>query len=216
MQGSQETSQERFDYLFKIVMIGDTSVGKSNLLRRLTTNDYNADSKPTIGVEFGTRMFTFGGDTVRVQIWDTAGQERYRAITTAYYRGSNGAVVVYDVASTRSFQNAFILWLKELHAAIGTDVPIIIIGNKTDLKQHREVEREQGETRAISAGLNFYETSALTGENVEETFEAFARQIYDSQKEKMKVAGKAKVQREDLAGIEISGNKGKKRSSSCC
>ena len=107
------TQQEKYDYLFKVVVIGDSGVGKSNLLSRFTRNEFNLESKSTIGVEFATRSVSIEGKTIKAQIWDTAGQERYRAITSAYYRGAVGALVVYDITKDISFQNVD-KWLQEL------------------------------------------------------------------------------------------------------
>jgi len=107
------TKQEEFDYLFKIVMIGDSGVGKSNLLSRFVDNSFNMDSKPTIGVEFATKTTNIEGKSIKNQIWDTAGQERFRAITNAYYRGAVGAIIVFDLTKSKSFENVQ-KWLAEL------------------------------------------------------------------------------------------------------
>ena len=106
---------DKYDYLFKVVVIGDSGVGKSNLLSRFTRNEFNLESKSTIGVEFATRTVSMEGKTIKAQIWDTAGQERYRAITSAYYRGAVGALVVYDITKDVSFTNVS-KWLAELKA----------------------------------------------------------------------------------------------------
>merc|ERR1711937_229443 len=103
-----------FDYLFKVVLIGDSAVGKSQLLSRFTRNEFMLQSKSTIGVEFATRSIQVDGKTVKAQIWDTAGQERYRAITSAYYRGAVGALLVYDIAKESTFDNVKNMWLEEL------------------------------------------------------------------------------------------------------
>ena len=104
---------EDYDYLFKVVLIGDSGVGKSNLLSRFTQNQFNIESKSTIGVEFATKTIVTEGKTIKAQIWDTAGQERYRAITSAYYRGAVGALVVYDITKDISFENVE-KWLAEV------------------------------------------------------------------------------------------------------
>ena len=106
---------DKYDYLFKVVVIGDSGVGKSNLLSRFTRNEFNLESKSTIGVEFATRTVSMEGKTIKAQIWDTAGQERYRAITSAYYRGAVGALVVYEITKDVSFTNVS-KWLAELKA----------------------------------------------------------------------------------------------------
>lgn len=112
---SSAREQEEYDYLFKIVLIGDSGVGKSNLLSRFTKNEFNLESKATIGVEFAAKTFTLeSGQSVKAQIWDTAGQERYRAITNTYYRGAVGALLVYDITKQKTFESVE-RWLQELH-----------------------------------------------------------------------------------------------------
>ncbi|CAL5377388.1 unnamed protein product [Camellia sinensis] len=132
---------EEYDYLFKVVLIGDSGVGKSNLLSRFPRNEFCLESKSTIGVEFATRTLQVEGRTVKAQIWDTAGQERYRAITSAYYRGALGALLVYDVTKPTTFENVS-RWLKELRDHADANIVIMLIGNKTDLKHLRAVATE--------------------------------------------------------------------------
>ena len=140
MEGRDE--QEAYDYLFKVVMIGDSGVGKSNLLMRYTKGDFNIESKTTIGVEFATKKVqTLDGKKVKAQIWDTAGQERYRAITSAYYRGAVGALLVYDTTNAQSFKN-MAEWLRQLKQFADSNIVILLVGNKTDLKDRREVRKE--------------------------------------------------------------------------
>lgn len=140
MEGRDE--QEAYDYLFKVVMIGDSGVGKSNLLMRYTKGDFNIESKTTIGVEFATKKVqTQDGKRVKAQIWDTAGQERYRAITSAYYRGAVGALLVYDTTNAQSFKN-MAEWLRQLKQFADSNIVILLVGNKTDLKDKREVRKE--------------------------------------------------------------------------
>ena len=110
--------EDEYDYLFKVVLIGDSGVGKSNLLSRFTRNEFNLESKSTIGVEFATRSIQVDNKTIKAQIWDTAGQERYRAITSAYYRGAVGALLVYDIAKHLTYENVE-RWLKELRDHAG-------------------------------------------------------------------------------------------------
>merc|ERR1711881_459949 len=119
------TRDDEYDYLFKVVLIGDSGVGKSNLLSRFTRNEFNLESKSTIGVEFATRSVSIEGKTIKAQIWDTAGQERYRAITSAYYRGAVGALVVYDISKLRSFNNIE-RWLSELRELSDSDIVVML------------------------------------------------------------------------------------------
>jgi Ras-related protein Rab-11A len=123
-------------------LIGDSGVGKSNLLSRFTRNEFNLDSKSTIGVEFATRSIQVDNKTIKAQIWDTAGQERYRAITSAYYRGAVGALLVYDISKHQTYENVT-RWLKELRDHADSNIVIMLVGNKSDLRHLRAVPTEE-------------------------------------------------------------------------
>ncbi|CAB1317715.1 unnamed protein product [Coregonus sp. 'balchen'] len=157
---------DEYDFLFKVVLIGDSGVGKSNLLSRFTRNEFNLESKSTIGVEFATRSIQVDGKTIKAQIWDTAGQERYRAITSAYYRGAVGALLVYDIAKHLTYENVE-RWLKELRDHADNNIVIMLVGNKSDLRHLRAKNT-----------LSFIETSALDSTNVEEAFKNILTEIY--------------------------------------
>uniref|UniRef100_A0A3B5A4J7 Ras-related protein Rab-25 n=1 Tax=Stegastes partitus TaxID=144197 RepID=A0A3B5A4J7_9TELE len=133
---------DEYDFLFKVVLIGDSGVGKSNLLSRFTRNEFNLESKSTIGVEFATRSIQVDGKTIKAQIWDTAGQERYRAITSAYYRGAVGALLVYDIAKHLTYENVE-RWLKELRDHADNNIVIMLVGNKSDLRHLRAVPTDE-------------------------------------------------------------------------
>jgi len=149
-----------YDYLFKVVLIGDSGVGKSNLLSRFTRNEFSLDSKSTIGVEFATKSIVAEGKTIKAQIWDTAGQERYRAITSAYYRGAVGALLVYDISKHATFENVE-RWLKELRDHAEANIVVMLVGNKSDLKHQRAVDTNEAMAFAEQHNLAFIETSAL-------------------------------------------------------
>lgn len=166
-----------YDYLFKVVLIGDSGVGKSNLLSRFTRNEYNVESKSTIGVEFATRSINVDGKTVKAQIWDTAGQERYRAITSAYYRGAVGALLVYDISKHATYVNVT-RWLKELRDHADSNIVIMLVGNKSDLKHLRAVPTEEAKALATEHGLFFIETSAMDASNVEAAFQNILTEVY--------------------------------------
>ncbi|EXC19369.1 Ras-related protein Rab2BV [Morus notabilis] len=166
-----------YDYLFKIVLIGDSGVGKSNILSRFTRNEFCLESKSTIGVEFATRTLQIEGKTVKAQIWDTAGQERYRAITSAYYRGAVGALLVYDITKRQTFDNVQ-RWLRELRDHADSNIVIMVAGNKADLKHLRAVTPEDAAALAEKEGLSFIETSALEAVNVENAFQSILLDIY--------------------------------------
>ena len=169
--------EDEYDYIFKVVLIGDSGVGKSNLLSRFTRNEFNLESKSTIGVEFATRSVQVDGKSIKAQIWDTAGQERYRAITTAYYRGAVGALVVYDVAKHLTFENVE-RWLRELKDHTDQKVVTMLVGNKSDLRHLRAVTTEEAKALAEKFDLSFIETSALDSTNVETAFQNILTEIH--------------------------------------
>ncbi|XP_030105459.1 ras-related protein Rab-11B isoform X1 [Mus musculus] len=160
-----------------VVLIGDSGVGKSNLLSRFTRNEFNLESKSTIGVEFATRSIQVDGKTIKAQIWDTAGQERYRAITSAYYRGAVGALLVYDIAKHLTYENVE-RWLKELRDHADSNIVIMLVGNKSDLRHLRAVPTDEARAFAEKNNLSFIETSALDSTNVEEAFKNILTEIY--------------------------------------
>jgi len=171
------SKDDEYDYLFKVVLIGDSGVGKSNLLSRFTRNEFNLESKSTIGVEFATRSIQCDGKTIKAQIWDTAGQERYRAITSAYYRGAVGALLVYDIAKGVTYENVE-RWLNELRDHADSNIVIMLVGNKSDLRHLRAVPTEQAASFSEKYGLSFIETSALDSTNVELAFQRILTEIY--------------------------------------
>ncbi|KAF7724659.1 Ras- protein ypt3 [Apophysomyces ossiformis] len=180
-------TDDEYDYLFKLVLIGDSGVGKSNLLSRFTTNEFNLESKSTIGVEFATKNIEINNHTIKAQIWDTSGQERYRAITGAYYRGAVGALLVYDITRQSSFQNVT-HWLKELREHADQNIVIMLVGNKVDLSEtSRAVSSDEGGSLAEQEGFLFMETSALDATNVENAFATVFDTIYTNLPKKQPV-----------------------------
>ncbi|KAG0449796.1 hypothetical protein HPP92_015846 [Vanilla planifolia] len=168
---------DKIDYVFKIVLIGDSAVGKSQILARFARNEFSLDSKATIGVEFQTRTLVIEHKSVKAQIWDTAGQERYRAVTSAYYRGAVGALLVYDITKRQSFDH-IPRWLEELRGHADKNIVIMLVGNKTDLEEDRAVPTEDAEEFAQKEGLFFLETSALEATNVEAAFMTVLTEIF--------------------------------------
>ena len=172
-----KTNEENYEVMFKVVLIGDMKVGKTNIVSRYIKNEFNKDSMSTIGVEFGSKELVIEGHNVKVQIWDTAGQEKYKSITNAYYKGAKGAFVVYDITNKNSFDNAD-NWLNNLRASADKKCSIILIGNKSDLENKREVSIEQGEEKAKNSEIAFMETSALSGDNIDKAFEMMINEAY--------------------------------------
>ncbi|CDO98356.1 unnamed protein product [Coffea canephora] len=173
-----DSFDEECDYLFKAVLIGDSAVGKSNLLSRFAKDEFHLDSKPTIGVEFAYRNVKVGDKVIKAQIWDTAGQERFRAITSSYYRGALGALLVYDITRRETFEHLK-KWLYELREFGCSDMVVVLVGNKCDLGSSREVNLEDGQSLAQLEGLLFLETSAKENLNVEDAFNQMIAKIHE-------------------------------------
>jgi Ras-related protein Rab-1A len=165
-----------YDYLFKLLLIGDSGVGKSCLLLRFADDTYTESYISTIGVDFKIRTIELDGKTVKLQIWDTAGQERFRTITSSYYRGAHGIIVVYDVTDGESFSNVK-QWLGEIDRYAAENVNKLLVGNKSDLVNKKVVEYTAAKEFADSLSIPFLETSAKNSTNVEEAFLTMARQI---------------------------------------
>lgn len=189
-------SDESYNFVFKVVLIGESGVGKSNLLSRFTKNEFSHDSRTTIGVEFSTRTVQLDNYTIKAQIWDTAGLERYRAITSAYYRGAVGALLVYDISKHLTYESAE-RWLKELYDHADPHIVVMLVGNKSDLESHRTVPTDESKDFAEKKGLMFMETSALNSTNVEAAFNEVLTEIH------RKVASK-EVTRGSISAVTLS------------
>ncbi|EFC49341.1 rab family small GTPase [Naegleria gruberi] len=166
----------QYDYLCKLLLIGDSGVGKSCLLLRFSDDTFTTNFITTIGIDFKIRTIELDGKRVKLQIWDTAGQERFRTITTAYYRGAMGIMLTYDVTDEQSFLNIR-NWMKNIEEHAADNVNKMLIGNKCDLIEKKIVETERGQSLAKSYGIPFMETSAKNNINVEEAFFTIAREI---------------------------------------
>lgn len=165
------------DYLVKLLLIGDSGVGKSCLLLRFSDDTFTTSFITTIGIDFKIRTIEMDGKRVKLQIWDTAGQERFRTITTAYYRGAMGIILVYDVTDESSFNNIR-NWIRNIEQHASDNVNKILVGNKADMDESkRAVSHERGQALANEYNLNFFETSAKTNMNVEKVFFTIARDI---------------------------------------
>ena len=164
-----ENPDVNFNYLFKYIIIGDSAVGKSNILLRYIHDKFNDEFQSTIGVEFGAKNLKIEDKIYRIQIWDTAGQETFRSITRAYYKNSVCALIVYDITNKNSFQNIK-SWIEDCKKQSPKTVFLILIGNKVDLEERRQVTYEEGSIYAEKNGMLFFETSAKTGKNIEEIF----------------------------------------------
>ena len=167
------------DLFFKIVVVGDCAVGKSNILSRYINNQFSKESKSTIGVELSSKCFKIDNKVIKINIWDTAGQERFTSITSAYYKGAKGALIVYDITRQDTFDNID-KWLRELRLKINADIKVFIIGNKSDLSLLRQVDYEEAKQKAEKLKVKLYETSALDSKNINEAFKTLIIDIYRS------------------------------------
>ena len=173
--------KESYDLLFKLILIGDSCVGKSNILSKYLKNEFDPNSRATVGVEFGTKNILINNKKIKIQIWDTAGQERYRSITSAYYKGAKGALIVYDITRRTSFDNID-KWISDLKLNGDKNICIIILGNKSDLADKREVTKEEGIKKSEMFKTAFLETSALNVDNIGKAFEEIIGQITQNNK----------------------------------
>ena len=207
------SNNQEYDYLFKLLLIGNSSVGKSSLLVRFVDDIWEENFVPTIGVDFKLKTLDVNGKKVKLQIWDTAGQERFKNITASYYRGGNGVLVVYDITDRDSFTN-LTSWLIEIEKNANKNVFKLLIGNKNDLESERKVTFNEGKEFADSNGMKFIETSAKTADKVYEAFELLTKEIIKNNLNKDKVITNKGTERK----IEL--NKGadlnKKKKEGCC
>eukprot|EP00922_Rhytidocystis_sp_ex-Travisia-forbesii_P007823 GHVS01011580.1.p1 GENE.GHVS01011580.1~~GHVS01011580.1.p1 ORF type:complete len:208 (+),score=25.60 GHVS01011580.1:79-702(+) len=167
-----------YDHLFKLVLIGDSGVGKSCLLLRFADDAFTESYITTIGVDFRFRTITVDDKPVRLQIWDTAGQERFRTITSAYYRGADGIVLVYDTTDKTSFDHIED-WLGEVNRYASENTCKVLVGNKCDLTAEKQVPTDEAQKKAAELGVGFIEASAKDATNVEQAFTLMARELIE-------------------------------------
>ena len=205
---------DNYELMVKVVIVGDSGVGKTNIMSKYLKNEFHEDSKATVGVEFGSKQFNIQGHQVKAQIWDTAGQERYKAITSAYYKGAKGAFIVYDISRKNTF-DSISRWVSDITATADKKITLILIGNKSDLEDQRQVTKEQGEEKAKEFGLAFLETSASSGDNLEKAFSLMINEVYKKCQEDINAETDDNVVDQ---GKDITLNKpaGKTEKKKCC
>ena len=210
------TEKKDYDYLFKILILGDSFVGKTNILKRFIHNEFDSTTKETVGVEFDSKNYNFGEKTIKAQIWDTAGQERYRSVTKAYYKGAKGALLVYDISRRITFENID-NWLIDLRTNGDKDILIILIGNKSDLNSKREVSKDEAETKAEQYNIAFLETSAKNGDNIDKAFSELVEQVYNANKTSIeKNDVKVEGNNEDGISLQKDDVDEQKKNKGCC
>lgn len=173
-------AKKTYDLLFKLLLIGDSGVGKTSILFRFSDDAFTPTFISTIGIDFKIKTIELKGKKIKLQIWDTAGQERFHTITTSYYRGAMGIMLVYDITNSKSFDNIQ-KWLRNIDEHANEDVEKMILGNKCDMEDRRIISKERGEAVARQHGIRFMETSACSNINVEKAFLDLARAILDNQ-----------------------------------
>jgi len=211
------TEEDNYDILLKLVMIGDSGVGKTNILSRYINNEFSLTSKATIGVEFCSTIVKKNGKLIKLQIWDTAGQERYKSITSAYYKGAKGAFVVYDITRAKTFKNID-RWILELKANGNEDILIVLIGNKLDLEKSREVLVDDVKKKAEELKVAYFETSALDGSNIEHAFDVIVDQMVKKFGKDLDISNVKKDKNNKAINIDVenkNNNKGKKSLFGC-
>ena len=204
---------ESYEFMFKVVLVGDMSVGKTNIIAKYLKNDFSEDYKTTIGVEFHSKIAKVEGHVVKAQIWDTCGQERFKSITDSYYRGAKGAFVVYDITRKNTFESVD-SWISALRSAADKNLNIIIIGNKSDLEDQRQVETEQGEEKAQNNEAAFLETSAYSGDNIDKAFDNMITDVYNKCKSEM--LANVEIDIGKSKDINLNQNKEDKKGKKCC
>lgn len=179
--------------IIKIIIIGDTNVGKTCLVRQYLQEDFSSETENTIGLEYATRDINIDSDVVNARIWDTAGQERFQSLVETYFHGTDGALIVYDICSRESFNNVQ-KWIDKLHKKCEEPPAIILIGNKLDLESKRKVTIDEAVFFSQKEEIDYFETSAKTGENVQDVFYRIERQAYQKLKlKRMKIDDEAEI-----------------------
>ena len=202
---SDSQNPNGYDMIFKIVLIGNTSVGKTNILSKYLTDQFDPDSKATVGVEFGTKNFKIENNIVKVQIWDTAGQERYRSITNAYYKGAKGSLLVYDITNKKSFDDLD-KWILDLKTNGDDNLSLILLGNKSDLEDKRVISTEEGKNKAEFYKSSFLETSALNGNNIEKAFSELIMDVYKNNHEIFEKQANVKIDNDRAIDLDKGKN----------
>jgi len=182
-------AEEEYDHIFKVLLLGNSDVGKSSLILRYVDQVWSDTFVPTIGVDFKVKTLEIDNKQIKMQIWDTAGQERFRNVISSYFRGSHGILLIYDITNRDSFKNLE-NWLIEIEKNASQNVLKILIGNKNDLVNDREIQSEEGQAFANRNGMEFIETSAKMNTNVTEAFEALAKLMMKFNSEKKNVLNK--------------------------
>ena len=201
-------AEDEYDFIFKILLLGDSNVGKSSLISRYVDGLWSDVFVPTIGVDFKIKTLEIGNKNIKMQIWDTAGQERFRNIISSYFRGSHGILLIYDITNKNSFNNLQD-WLEVIENNANKNVLKILIGNKNDLEEDRQIKTEEGQSFANRNNMQFIETSAKTNTNVTDAFEALAKIMMEFNSDKKPISNENKK-------VNVSSGKNLNTKKKCC
>ena len=193
---------EKEYYKLKLIILGDSGVGKTNIIQRYISDTFNTETRATVGVEFFVKNYRVNNDIIKLEIWDTAGQERYKSITSAYYKGSRGALIVYDITRTITFEDIE-KWKNEINEKVKGSLKLMLIGNKCDLKDERKVSIEEALEKAKLLNIPLMETSALDSTNIQKAFENILKEMYKEFKKEKK---KEKIEKSHAEGVKIDIN----------
>ena len=207
------------EMIFKIIIVGDLSSGKTNIVTQYISHKFVQDSQPTIGVEMFNKDFQINEDKVSAQIWDTAGQEKYNALTSSYYKGAKGAIVVYDITQESTFLKVE-QFVKDLREKSDKNVYMILVGNKIDLEENRKVSKEEGKILADKLKMGFFEVSAKNGTGIEDLFKNLIDNVYEKNNREFKSMASIEIEMEDANKINLipknDNNANIKKKKKCC
>jgi len=178
MSNNDEGEDINYKLLFKIIIVGESCVGKSNIISRYLTGEFDPNIASTLGAELSNKYLKIKDISTKLQIWDTAGQERYHAIVSSYFKGAHGCFIVYDITKDQTFEKVE-EWYQRVKENSNKDVSFILVGNKCDLENDRTITKEKGEEKAKNLNCPFFETSALSEVNIKEIFNAMLENIYE-------------------------------------
>ncbi|EAR96030.1 Ras family small GTPase (macronuclear) [Tetrahymena thermophila SB210] len=206
----QRPKDTEYDWIFKLLIIGDSGVGKTNLLLRFCDDKFATSHLATMGIDFKSKKIEIDGKKIKLQVWDTAGQERFRQITQNYYKGAMGVIMTYSINDKESFRNIEV-WMKQIRQQASVNIAKLLVGNKCDMESERQVTFEEGKSLADTFGIKFFETSAKSDINVTEAFFTICKEI----QEKININPEPKSESPFTLKQEQNNN-GKNTGRTCC
>ena len=218
MSNNDKEEDINYKLLFKIIIVGESSVGKSNIILRYLTGEFDPNTTSTLGAELSNKYLKIKDISTKIQIWDTAGQERYHAILSSYFKGAHGCFIVYDITNEQTFDKVE-EWLRRVKENANKDVSFILVGNKCDLENSRAISKEKGEEKAKNLNCPFFETSARSEINIKEIFNAMLDNIYEKNSNELIEGDDDNENSQSVASekaIEITPTTIQKEKKGCC